>query len=125
MTGKKTGPNRQQKAGRYKKGTTLKRVFPLKLLICKVELLTEVTLEQSGEGLSVARLILSHFIKTCASLGFAQGLLDQVNSLKPLKFLHLSSVFDTSFEQLWYIYHSSFLHHSKVIYHFNYHSGGI
>ena len=69
-----------------------------------VELLTEVALQQAFESLAVARLIAGHFIKPCASLGFAQGLLDQVNSLKPLKFLHLSSVFDTSFDHLWYIY---------------------
>ena len=89
-----------------------------------LELLAEVALQEAFESLAMSGFIAGHLIKTCASLGFAQGLLDQVNSLKPLKFLHLSSVFDTSFEHLWYIYHSSFLHLSKVIYHFSYNNWG-
>ena len=41
------------------------------LTFAHVGLLAEVALQEAFESLAMARLVAGHFIKTCASLGFA------------------------------------------------------
>ena len=66
------------------------------------DLLGEVALQQAFEGFSMSGLVLGHFIKTCATLGFAYNF---STSLKPSPAIHLSNA---SGKVYWRCRHTTF-----------------
>ena len=69
------------------------------------ELLSEVTGQQFGESLSVAGFIAGHFIKTCATLGFAYNFLQLFYNFAAFPCNSLTPLYN--FEELFERFHSN------------------